>query len=59
LANPLKAGKVSPAGRAFGGHLAAGAPVFACEFVIREGKSEKVYQRALDEETGLFLWAEE
>ena len=24
------------AGRAFGGHLAAGAPVFACEFVIRE-----------------------
>jgi predicted DNA-binding protein with PD1-like motif len=44
-------------GRAFGGHLAAGAPVFACEFVIQECKSEKVFQRALDEETGLFLWA--
>jgi predicted DNA-binding protein with PD1-like motif len=47
------------AGRAFGGHLAAGAPVFACEFVIQECKSEKVFQRALDEETGLFLWAKE
>ncbi len=43
-------------GRAFGGHLAAGAPVFACEFVIQEGRSEKVFQRGLDEETGLFLW---
>jgi len=47
------------AGRAYGGHLAAGAPVFACEFVIQECKSEKVFQRALDEETGLFLWAKE
>jgi predicted DNA-binding protein with PD1-like motif len=46
-------------GRAFGGHLAAGAPVFACEFVIQECKSEKVFQRAMDEETGLFLWAKE
>jgi len=43
-------------GRAFGGHLAAGAPVFACEFVIQEFKSGKVFQRGLDEETGLFLW---
>ena len=46
-------------GRAYGGHLAAGAPVFACEFVIQECQSEKVFQRALDEETGLFLWAKE
>ena len=46
-------------GRAFGGHLATGTPVFACEFVIQECKSEKVFQRALDEETGLFLWAKE
>lgn len=44
-------------GRAYGGHLAAGAPVFACEFVIQECQSEQVFQRALDEETGLFLWA--
>jgi predicted DNA-binding protein with PD1-like motif len=44
-------------GRAFGGHLAPGAPVFACEFVIQECTSEKVFRRALDEETGLFLWA--
>ena len=26
-------------GRAFGGHLAAGTPVFACEFVIQECQS--------------------
>ncbi len=43
-------------GRAFGGHLVAGAPVFACEFIIQEYNSEKVFQRGLDEETGLFLW---
>lgn len=46
-------------GRAFGGHLAAGAPVFACEFVIQECQSAKVFQRVLDKETGLFLWAKE
>jgi predicted DNA-binding protein with PD1-like motif len=43
-------------GRAFGGHLAPGTTVFACEFVIQEGKSEKVFQRQLDKDTGLFLW---
>lgn len=46
-------------GRAFGGHLAPGTQIFACEFVIQEGTSEKVFQRALDAETGLFLWAKE
>ena len=46
-------------GRACGGHLAPGTPVFACEFVIQECLSEKVFQRALDEETGLFLWAKQ
>ncbi len=46
-------------GRACGGHLAQGAPIFACEFVIQECKSEKLFQRALDEETGLFLWAKD
>ena len=44
-------------GRAYGGHLATGTPVFACEFVIQECRSDKVFQRALDEATGLFLWA--
>jgi len=46
-------------GRAYGGHLAAGAPVFAGEFVIQECQSEKIFRRTLDEETGLFLWAKE
>jgi predicted DNA-binding protein with PD1-like motif len=46
-------------GRAFGGHLAAGTPIFACEFVLQECQSEKVFSRALDEETGLFLWAKD
>lgn len=44
------------AGNAFGGHLAEGTVVFACEFVMQEHRSEMVFQRALDEETGLFLW---
>ena len=46
-------------GRAYGGHLAAGTPVFAAEFVIQECRSEKVFQRQMDEETGLFLWGKE
>jgi hypothetical protein len=46
-------------GRAFGGHLAEGAPVFACEFVIQECRSPQVFRRALDQETGLFLWAKD
>ncbi len=44
-------------GRAYGGHLAAGTPVFACEFVIEACESEQIFQRTLDEETGLFLWS--
>jgi hypothetical protein len=44
-------------GRAFGGHLVAGNPVFACEFVIKEYKSETTFARFMDEETGLFLWS--
>jgi predicted DNA-binding protein with PD1-like motif len=46
-------------GRAFGGHLAPGTLIFACEFVIQEDKSDQVLQRTLDTETGLFLWAKE
>ncbi len=44
------------AGRAFGGHLAEGAPVFACEYVIYEHLAEQELHRQLDQETGLMLW---
>lgn len=43
------------AGRAFGGHLAPGTVIFACEYVIQtlEGRQ---FIRKFDEETGLPLW---
>jgi len=44
------------AGRAFGGHLAEGTPVFACEYVIYEHMAEQELNRQLDQETGLMLW---
>jgi uncharacterized protein len=42
-------------GRAYGGHLAPGTIVFACEFVldVLDGPD---FERALDETTGLYLW---
>lgn len=43
-------------GRLFGGHLAPGAPVFACEVIVTEFASETPFVRALDEPTGLPLW---
>ena len=43
------------AGHAYGGHLAAGTIVFACEFVL-EVLSGPALERALDETTGLYLW---
>lgn len=42
-------------GRAFGGHLAPGNIVFACEFIIDDFGGEN-FQRSLDETTGLPLW---
>ncbi len=44
-------------GAAFGGHLAQGTVVFACEVLVQrlEGAA---YERAYDEETGLPLWRE-
>jgi predicted DNA-binding protein with PD1-like motif len=42
-------------GKAFGGHLAPGTVVFACEFII-EVFDGPVFERGLDEETGLPLW---
>lgn len=43
-------------GRAFGGHLAEGTLVFACEFTIQEYQSGKALVRQMDDPTGLFLW---
>jgi len=43
-------------GRTFGGHLAAGTPVFACEFAIHEYQAEQTLSRQNDPETGLMLW---
>lgn len=42
-------------GKAFGGHLAEGTIVFACEFVIRT-LSGADHVREHDEQTGLPLW---
>jgi len=42
-------------GRAFGGHLAPGTIVFACEYVIEELAGNPL-ERGFDEETGLPLW---
>ncbi len=43
-------------GRLHGGHLAEGAPVFACEFIITQYRSDQVFERGLDQGTGLPLW---
>jgi predicted DNA-binding protein with PD1-like motif len=45
-------------GKAYGGHLAEGTTVFACEFLL-EAFDGPVFQRDFDEETGLFLWSPE
>lgn len=42
-------------GRAFGGHLAPGTEVFACEFVMRVLEGPEL-TRGHDEQTGLPLW---
>ena len=46
-------------GRAFGGHLAEGTLVFACEFAIQEYQAAAPLVRGMDEPTGLFLWSSE
>lgn len=45
-------------GRAFGGHLAEGTVVFACEFVIESFEGSDLV-REYDSLTGLHLWKEE
>ncbi len=42
-------------GNAYGGHLASGTVVFACEFML-EVFDGPMLQRDFDETTGLFLW---
>lgn len=42
-------------GKAFGGHLAPGTIVFACEFIL-EALDGPDFTRGLDEVTGLPLW---
>ncbi len=44
-------------GRAFGGHLAAGSEVFACEYLIEAFEGQELV-RGYDEATGLTLWTE-
>jgi predicted DNA-binding protein with PD1-like motif len=46
-------------GQAFGGHLAPGTLVFACEFTIQEYQSSRALVRQMDDPTGLFLWPPE
>jgi predicted DNA-binding protein with PD1-like motif len=46
-------------GLAYGGHLAEGTEVFACEFTIQELLTETPLRRVVDSATGLFLWAED
>lgn len=43
------------AGKSYGGHLAPGTVVFACEFII-EAFEGPAFHRSPDEETGLPLW---
>jgi predicted DNA-binding protein with PD1-like motif len=44
-------------GRAYGGHLAEGTPVFACEFAVHEYQADQALVRQPDPETGLMLWS--
>lgn len=42
-------------GRMYGGHLAPGTVVFACEYLVQRIQSA-AYMREFDQETGLPLW---
>jgi predicted DNA-binding protein with PD1-like motif len=42
-------------GNAYGGHLAPGTLIFACEFIL-EAFDGPILERGFDEVTGLFLW---
>jgi predicted DNA-binding protein with PD1-like motif len=42
-------------GTCYGGHLAPGTVVFACEFVVQAFQGP-AFERMYDDETGLALW---
>ncbi|MFH2013221.1 MAG: PPC domain-containing DNA-binding protein [Pseudomonadota bacterium] len=42
-------------GKSYGGHLAPGTVIFACEFIL-EAFNGPTFYRCLDEKTGLPLW---
>ncbi len=44
-------------GETYGGHIAEGTVVFACEFVL-EAFDGACFERKHDQETGLWLWSE-
>lgn len=43
-------------GRLWGGHLAPGSDIFACEVVIVEYETTEPFERQFDQGTGLLLW---
>lgn len=43
-------------GRLWGGHLAAGSEIFACEAMLTEYQSAAPFERGFDQGTGLLLW---
>ena len=44
-------------GRAFGGHLAPGCRVFACEFILQVYQAPQALERRFEPTTGLVLWS--
>ena len=42
-------------GKAYGGHLAPGTEIFACEVIVQALEGPE-FKRGIDEETGLPLW---
>ena len=43
-------------GHLWGGHLAPGSEVFACEVMLAQYQTDKPFERAFDQGTGLLLW---
>ena len=43
-------------GHLWGGHLAPGSEVFACEVMLVEYQTAEPFERAFDQGTGLLLW---
>lgn len=43
-------------GRLWGGHLAQGSEIFACEVMLIEYQTDEPFERVFDQGTGLLLW---